>query len=142
MRAASGASSSPTTISPATRTGSIVLDRLIKLREEDGLKFKFFIQADALAHKNEGFIEKATRAGCHWVYIGLENINPDNLMAAKKRQNKIWEYRKMLQIWKKHGVMVYAGYITGFPFDTPESILRDVEIIKRSSRSRSSSSST
>ena len=37
----------------------------------------------------------------------------------------------MLQIWKKHGVMVYAGYITGFPFDTRESILRDLEIIKR-----------
>ena len=52
-------------------------------------------------------------------------------MAAKKRQNKIWEYRKMLQIWKKHGVMVYAGYITGFPFDTRETILRDLEILKR-----------
>jgi hypothetical protein len=108
-----------------------VLDRLIKLREEDRLNFKFVIQADALAHRNEGFIEKATRAGCHWVYIGLENINPENLIAAKKRQNKIWEYRKMLQIWKKHGVMVYAGYITGFPFDTPEAIARDVEILKK-----------
>ncbi|MGH6922355.1 MAG: B12-binding domain-containing radical SAM protein, partial [Propylenella sp.] len=108
-----------------------VLDRLIKLREQDKLRFKFIIQADALAHRNEGFIEKATRAGCHWVYIGLENINPDNLMAAKKRQNKIWEYRKMLQIWKQHGVMVYCGYITGFPHDTSAAILRDVEILKR-----------
>jgi len=108
----------------------LVLDRMIKLREE-GIKFKFFIQADALCHKTEGFIEKAARAGCNWVYIGLENINPENLIAAKKRQNKIWEYRKMLQIWKKHGVMIYVGYITGFPFDTAESIARDVEIIKR-----------
>ena len=32
-------------------------------------------------------------------FIGLENINPDNLLAAKKRQNKITEYRKMLQAW-------------------------------------------
>jgi hypothetical protein len=107
-----------------------VLDRVIQLREE-GLRFKFLIQADALAHRNEGFIEKVTRAGCHWVYIGLENINPENLIAAKKRQNKIWEYRKMLQTWKKHGVMVYCGYITGFPHDTPETILRDLEIIKK-----------
>ncbi len=107
-----------------------VLDRLIKLKEVDGLKFKFFIQADALCHKTPGFIEKCARAGCHWAYIGLENINPENLMAAKKRQNKIWEYRKMLQEWKKHGVLTYCGYITGFPFDTPESIKRDVEIIK------------
>ncbi len=44
---------------------------------------------------------RCARAGCNWVYIGLENINPENLIAAKKRQNKIWEYRKMLQKWKQ-----------------------------------------
>jgi tRNA A37 methylthiotransferase MiaB len=108
----------------------LVLDRMIEMRKE-GIKFRFFIQVDALCHKTEGFIEKCAQAGCNWVYIGLENINPENLMAAKKRQNKIWEYRRMLQEWKKHGVQTYCGYITGFPFDTPESIARDVEIIKR-----------
>jgi hypothetical protein len=65
------------------------------------------------------------------VFIGLENINPDNLMAAKKRQNKITEYRKMLLAWKEAGVITYAGYILGFPADTPESIRADIEIIKR-----------
>jgi hypothetical protein len=65
------------------------------------------------------------------VFIGLENVNPDNLMAAKKRQNKITEYRKMLLAWKAHGIFVYAGYILGFPADTPESIRRDISIIQR-----------
>ena len=51
-------------------------------------------------------------------------------MAAKKRQNKITEYRKMLLAWKSAGVITYAGYILGFPNDTPESIARDIEIIK------------
>ena len=37
----------------------------------------------------------------------------------------------MLLAWKKPGVITYAGYILGFPDDTPESILRDIEIIKR-----------
>ncbi len=108
-----------------------IFDRLIYLREEKGMKFKFVLQVDALCHRHPKFIEKAARAGCHWVYIGLESISPENLMAAKKRQNKIWEYRKMLQEWKKHGVMTYVGFITGFPADTPETIARDVEIIKR-----------
>jgi hypothetical protein len=65
------------------------------------------------------------------VFLGLENINPDNLVAAKKRQNKITEYREMLQKWRNHGAITYAGYILGFPGDTKESILRDIEIIKR-----------
>ena len=56
------------------------------------------------------------------VFIGLENINPDNLLAAKKRQNKITEYRNMLLAWKAVGIWTYAGYILGFPDDTPESI--------------------
>jgi radical SAM superfamily enzyme YgiQ (UPF0313 family) len=108
-----------------------ILDRLIKLREVDGMRFKFIIQVDTLAYRSPGFIEKATRAGAHRIFIGLENINPDNLAIASKRQNKIWEYRTMLQAWKDAGAMTYAGYILGFPGDTPESVARDIEILKK-----------
>ena len=65
------------------------------------------------------------------VFIGLENINPANLAVAKKKQNKITEYRKMLLAWKSAGVITYVGYILGFPNDTVESILHDIEVIKR-----------
>ena len=65
------------------------------------------------------------------VFIGLENINPQNLLGAKKRQNKITEYREMLMAWKAARVITYAGYILGFPNDTPESILADIDVIKR-----------
>jgi len=81
--------------------------------------------------KIPNFIEKATRAGVNKVFIGLENINPDNLAAAKKRQNKITEYRKMLLAWKRQGILTIAGYILGFPADTPETIRRDIAIIKQ-----------
>ena len=63
--------------------------------------------------------------------VGLESVNAANLLAAKKRQNKITEYRKMLQAWKNAGSITTAGYILGFPFDTPESIREDIEIIKK-----------
>lgn len=108
-----------------------ILDRLIWLREEEGLKFKLVLQVDTLCYRLPGFIEKAARAGCARVFIGLENIDPDALTAAKKRQNKIWEYRKMLQAWKDAGVITYAGYILGFPDDTPDKIRRNIEIIKK-----------
>jgi hypothetical protein len=108
-----------------------LLDRMIQLRVGEGLNIGFTIQVDTLCHKIPSFIEKATRAGVRRVFIGLENINPDNLMAANKRQNKITEYRIMLQKWRQHGAITYAGYILGFPGDTKESIKRDIEIIKR-----------
>ena len=89
------------------------------------------LQVDTLCHRIPNFIEKAARAGCTAIFLGLENINPESLMGAKKRQNKIWEYRDMLLAWRKQHVMTYAGYILGFPTDTPESIARDIEIIKK-----------
>jgi radical SAM superfamily enzyme YgiQ (UPF0313 family) len=105
-------------------------DRLIEIRERDGISLGLMIQVDTLCHKIPNFMEKAKRAGVSKVFIGLENINPDNLAAAKKRQNKITEYRKMLLAWKKQGILTIAGYILGFPADTPETIRRDIAIIK------------
>ncbi len=108
-----------------------IFDRLIELRERDKIELKLIIQVDTLCHKIPNFIAKAARAGVGRVFIGLENINPENLIAAKKRQNKITEYRAMLLAWKNAGVITYAGYILGFPADTPASIREDIEIIKK-----------
>ncbi len=109
----------------------IILDKLIDLREVEKLKISFIIQVDTLCHKLPNFIEKSKRAGVKRVFIGLENINPDSLIGASKRQNKITDYRQMLLEWKKAGIVTYCGYILGFPGDTQESILRDIEIIKK-----------
>jgi len=109
----------------------VILDRLIYLREVEKIDSSFLIQVDTLCHRIPNFIEKCARAGVKRVYIGLENINPENLAAAKKKQNKITEYRTMLLAWQKANVLVYTGYITGFPNDTAESILNDIEVLKR-----------
>jgi radical SAM superfamily enzyme YgiQ (UPF0313 family) len=108
-----------------------ILDRLIELRERQQFNIRLLLQVDTLCHRIPNFIEKAARAGCTAVFIGLENINPESLFGAKKRQNKIWEYRDMLLAWRRQKVMTYAGYILGFPTDTPDSIARDIEIIKK-----------
>lgn len=108
-----------------------ILDRLIAMREGEKLDFNFIIQVDTLCHKIENFVEKCARAGVKRVFIGLENVNPANLMGAKKRQNKITEYRTMLLAWKAQHVITYAGYILGFPGDTPERIAHDIAVIQR-----------
>ncbi len=107
-----------------------LFDRLIKLRD-DGMPVKLTIQVDMLCHKIPGFIEKACKAGVERVFMGLENINPDNLLAVGKRQNKITEYRAMMQEWRKYGASLAGGYIIGLPSDTHESVMRDIKIIQR-----------
>jgi radical SAM superfamily enzyme YgiQ (UPF0313 family) len=82
-----------------------IFDRIIEVRERERINIRLIIQVDTLCHKIPNFIDKAARAGVTRAFIGLENINPTNLMAAKKRQNKITEYRKMLLAWKHAGVI-------------------------------------
>ena len=113
------------------RAWESILDRLIHLREVEGLDFNLMLQVDTQCHRIPHFIEKAGRAGVYRVFIGLENINPEALAGSQKGQNQITEYRTMLQAWHGIGALTMAGYILGFPADTPESIRRDIRIIQR-----------
>jgi hypothetical protein len=107
-----------------------IFDRMAELKAE-GIDIRFLIQVDVLVHKIPGFIEKAKKAGCTSVFVGLESINPANLKEMKKNQNKITEYRRMFQLWRAQQVITYAGFIMGLPNDTPETVKRDLEIIQR-----------
>ncbi|MBR1157166.1 radical SAM protein [Bradyrhizobium sp. JYMT SZCCT0428] len=107
-----------------------LLDRIIELRETEGWGLSFTIQVDTLCHKLPNFIEKCAKAGVRRCFIGLENINPDSLLGAKKRQNKITDYREMMLAWKQAKIMTVGGYILGFPNDTPASIVRDIKIVQ------------
>lgn len=108
-----------------------IADRLIEIKERENIRCSLMIQTDTVAHKIPRFIEKMTRAGVRRVFIGLESVNPDNLRATGKYHNQLKEYRKMLQAWRDHGAITYAGYILGFPGDTYQSIMRDVEFLKK-----------
>jgi len=109
----------------------IIFDRIIEMREQEGMDIRLTLQVDTMCHRIKGFIEKAGKAGTVQVFIGLEAINPDNLKAAKKGQNNIREYRKLMQAWRSVGVVTCAGYILGFPGDTRERILEDIATIQR-----------
>lgn len=60
----------------------IILDRIIELREKEGLEVRLTIQVDVQCHRIPRFINKCVAAGVKRVFIGLESINPDNLAAG------------------------------------------------------------
>lgn len=102
-------------------------DQLIGLRENEGIPIKFMIQVDVQSFKIPRFVEKAARAGCSSVFIGMESINPRNLKEAGKSHNKVQEYRDLIEAWHRARVSTQVGYIIGFPQDTEESVRDDVE---------------
>jgi radical SAM superfamily enzyme YgiQ (UPF0313 family) len=104
-----------------------VLDALIELREKEGVPVEFMIQVDVASYKIPGFVEKAARAGCSNVFIGMESINPESIKDAGKAQNKVADYRNLIDAWHRAKVSTHVGYIIGFPHDSEASVQSDVE---------------
>jgi radical SAM superfamily enzyme YgiQ (UPF0313 family) len=106
-----------------------LFDGLIHLREVEGLPLRFMMQADVLSYRIPHFIEKARRAGCTQVFLGIESANPENLKAAGKRQNTVEDFRKLAAAWHAAGIVTHAAYIVGFPHDTPDSVRENLRFL-------------
>jgi radical SAM superfamily enzyme YgiQ (UPF0313 family) len=111
-----------------------IFDAFIALREQEQIPVKFMMQVDTLAWKIPRFVEKARRAGCQTVFVGMESVNTHNLKAADKRQNKADEYTAMIQAWRAAGVSTHVGYILGFPGDTIVSVRDDIDFLMQEVR--------
>lgn len=107
-----------------------IFDGLIRLHEEEGLDVRFIMQVDMACDKIANFITKAKRAGCSQVFIGMESLNPQNIKLVGKTQNKVEHYAEYIETWHNAGILTHVGYIIGFPYDTPESIIRNIETLK------------
>ncbi|MBI5093137.1 MAG: radical SAM protein [Candidatus Hydrogenedentes bacterium] len=106
-----------------------LFDGLIAMRER-GIAISFMMQVDTAAYKLPGFINKASRAGCYLVFIGMETINPSNIEATGKKQNKVESFARMVDLWHQANVVVHVGYIIGLPYDTRDSVRQDVELLR------------
>ncbi|MDD5225559.1 MAG: radical SAM protein [Candidatus Omnitrophica bacterium] len=104
-----------------------ILDRLIELKEKEGIPFHFMMQLDTQAYTVPNFVEKAARAGCRQVFIGMESLNQENLKAAKKNQNDIENFKKLVDSFHEVGIVCHLAYIIGFPLDTVASVTQDIE---------------
>jgi radical SAM superfamily enzyme YgiQ (UPF0313 family) len=103
-------------------------EEIVRLREE-GMDITFMMQVD-LARKPKDFVKLAAKAGCTQVFIGMESVNPKNLAAEDKKQNKVEEYRGIIKEWHDAGVLVHTGYIIGLPWDSKAQVAEDMRFLK------------
>ena len=98
------------------------------------------VEADLVAWKIPQFVELLAEAGCNQVFMGVETVRQETLNATRKRQNKVRDYADMCALHHEFGIACHAGYILGFPTDTPQTIAEDVETLKESASTRCRSS--
>jgi radical SAM superfamily enzyme YgiQ (UPF0313 family) len=61
-----------------------------------------------------------SRAGCRYIYMGLESLAQDSLHASNKRHNKVTEYRRRIEHLHDHGIVVMSIFLLGLDGDTPD----------------------
>ena len=88
------------------------------------------MQVDTAATRIPHFVEKAARAGCVQVFIGMESLREDNLKAAVKRQNRVGSTANRSRAGTRPASSVHVGFIIGFPFDTYDRIMEDVRTLR------------
>jgi radical SAM superfamily enzyme YgiQ (UPF0313 family) len=70
--------------------------------------------------KNEETIKLMARAGCRYIYTGLESLNPESIGAMNKKQNSIKDVDAVIQRCFENGILLSFGLLVGADGDTKE----------------------
>jgi radical SAM superfamily enzyme YgiQ (UPF0313 family) len=70
------------------------------------------------------------RAGCRFVYIGLESLAEESLKTSNKRQNRVSEYRERIRHLHDNGMIVMSIFLLGLDGDTEEYLSRLPNLIE------------
>jgi len=69
------------------------------------------------------------KAGCLFLYIGLESLAQDSLVMSNKRHNRVREYRERIRLLHENGIVVMSIFLLGLDADTPEYVRRLPELV-------------
>ncbi|MBC2721338.1 radical SAM protein [Desulfosporosinus sp.] len=90
------------------------------LKEITPLKKRWAAQVTAQSCHDEELLSLAKKAGCVYLFLGLESFSEQGLVDANKSFNHIDQYKIIVDKLHQHGISVQAGIVFGFDSDTPE----------------------
>ncbi|MEZ7890558.1 MAG: radical SAM protein [Candidatus Wallbacteria bacterium] len=83
------------------------------------LKKHWLFQASTDIVKDRKLLKVLSEAGAKGVFIGLESISAQNLIDVNKTQNRVDEFKRIIDVFHEFGIVVEAGMMFGFDCDTP-----------------------
>ena len=107
-----------------------IYDRIIKLREEDGLDIRFCIQVDTLCHRIPNFIDKSRRAGVTRVHRAREHQSRqfDRGQEAAEQDHRVPQDAARMETGRHHDLCgLHSRLRERHAGDDPH----DLEIIKK-----------
>lgn len=92
------------------------------------LKKKWACQISMDVANNDRLLSVMKQSGCFLVLIGFESLNRKNLEQMNKKANLRTEsYEQAIQNIYRHGLLIYATFVLGYDYDTPETVRQTME---------------
>lgn len=88
------------------------------LRRIKPMGFSWICQASLDIALDEPLLKEMAEAGCRYIVLGFESVNPESIAETKKQQNTSIEYREAIQRIHRYGIIAYGSFIVGFDHDT------------------------
>ncbi|MCP2618754.1 B12-binding domain-containing radical SAM protein, partial [Candidatus Aminicenantes bacterium AC-335-A11] len=88
----------------------------VMIKEKIGIPWSAQVRVEVA--EDEEILYLLRKAGCYWVHIGFESINPKSLEGVNKRQ-RVEDYKKAVEKFNKFGINVHGMFIFGFDEDEP-----------------------
>ena len=98
-----------------------LLEAMIKHR----IRLKWSAQVRVEISRDIEILKLMKRAGCETLFIGIESINPETLLAMNKHQSPD-DIREAIKQFRAQGLNVHGMFIMGMDTDTPRSIRETV----------------
>ena len=103
-----------------------ILDLLIKA----GSPWLWTAQVRADVAKDAELVKKMRASGCHWVYVGLESINPEALKSMNKAQD-VETICQCIKAFHKAGIGVHGMFILGNDEDDTSTAKRTLKFCRQ-----------
>jgi radical SAM superfamily enzyme YgiQ (UPF0313 family) len=102
------------------------LQALLDALEPLGRRWSCQISIDVA--RDERLLDRMARAGCRFVLIGFESLNPASLRQMGKHWNSVsGPYRRVVDALHRRGIGIYGTFVFGYDADTSDTFTRTLE---------------
>ncbi len=74
-------------------------------------------QASLTIAQDPELLRLAAHSGCYSLFIGIESLDPANLLDVHKRINRVEDYERAIKTLRDHGIVVVGSFILGLDHD-------------------------
>ena len=100
-------------------------------REIRPLNVNWVGQASIHVAQDNELLEAMAASGCRGVLIGMESVDPNNLIAMGKSWNTAHaSYEQSLRQFRRHGLAVYGTFVFGYDHDDWETVRKSVDFAR------------